>query len=90
MRKDNRNGVVVARVAVDDDLLHAAQLTTLPAGGHLTPNVLGRRRGSDYAVCTAAMRFSISCFQMRGPLWWTDSPVESTETVTGMSATSNS
>src|SRR5450830_1410065 len=43
------------------------------------------------AYCTSTARLSLIFFcQMAGPVMWTDSPLLSTATVTGMSFTSNS
>ena len=43
------------------------------------------------AYCTSTARLSLIFFcQMAGPVMWTDSPLLSTATVTGMSLTSNS
>lgn len=45
----------------------------------------------ENAYCTSTARLSLIFFcQMAGPVMWTDSPLLSTATVTGMSFTSNS
>ncbi len=54
--------------------------------------VTGRRYLPDYFTANGmvASRPAILFFHSCGPVWWTDSPVLSTATVTGMSCTVNS
>ncbi|VVE52883.1 hypothetical protein PFI31113_04788 [Pandoraea fibrosis] len=61
---------------------------TRPLTGLVQPDLLCRREPSNYSAATGILPI-LACHSF-GPVWCTDTPVESTATVTGMSLTSNS
>ncbi len=60
------------------------------ATGRGAPGHPGARGGGRWRYDTTTGIFPIRACHSFGPVWCTDSPAESTATVTGMSCTSNS